>query len=292
MAALLPLVATAADQPLAGARFETQKELIFADFLVNGVKVNLVVDSGSSRCILDIEKAKQLGLNIDKVALTSGPHTVSGPIEVRIAEGVVYQLGDVRVTAPITVVYSLDFLTKRVGRQVDGIVGFRAFEAFVLDLDYLKHEIRVHRPDAFTEPANARAVPLEIGPSGLRVAGKIYPTLNSPAIDGEFGVDTGASGVDVVLWKPCAERKEIAAAARIDDTVDSISFGGERKAQQGRLGRLTVGEVVITDPTVRFTDVFSSGDVPSSLCGNLGSGFLGRFNAVFDFPHGKLWLAQ
>lgn len=289
----LPLLsAVAAGQPLAKAPFEAHKDLIFADFLVNGAKLNIVVDSGSSRCVLDIEKAMELGLNIDKVALSSGPNTVGGARQVRIAEGVTFQLGEVRVTAPVTIVYSLASLAKRVGRPIHGIIGFRVLEAFVLELDYPRHEIRIHHPDAFTAPTNAHAISLRTGPGGLEMTAKIQPSTDAPPVEGAFGVDTGASGVDVVLWKPCTDRNEIAAAARTGRDVDSVAFGGERPARQGRLARLEVGGVVVIDPTARFTDVYASGDKPSALCGNLASGFFRRFNVVFDFPGNTLWLGR
>src|SRR5579885_2756917 len=252
LAALLA-TAAAAQEPLARTRFEAQKGLMFADFVVRGRTVSLAIDSGSKHCTLDLEKARELGINIDQAALSSGPHTQSGPLEVRVAENVTYELGAVRITAPITVVYSLNFLAKRIGRPVDGIVGADLFRSFVLEFDYAGQEVRACRPETYVPPANARALRVEEAGGQFTVRGKILP-------------------------------------APVTRTGECTSCGGDRKARMGRLGGRLVGDARIQDAEVRLSDAYVSGDVPSSLCGNLGSGFFQRFKEVFDIPNARLWL--
>ncbi len=160
----------------------------------------------------------------------------------------------------------------------------------MLEFDYAGQEVRACRPETYVPPANARALRVEEAGGQFTVRGKILPAPGAPPVEGTFALDTGATGVDAVLWKPCAERSEIAAAARVTRTVESTSFGGDRKARMARLGGLVVGDARIQDAEVRLSDAYVSGDVPSSLCGNLGSGFFQRFQAVFDIPHARLWL--
>jgi predicted aspartyl protease len=277
-----------ADNPVAVARFELHKGMVFADFQVNGKTVNLAVDSGSARGSIDLEKARELGLNIDKKALASGPHTQRGPLEIRIAENLEFALGEARFSVPVVTVYSLGFLAKRLGRPIDGIVGADLFRAYVVETDYRMGELRLRNPQTYKPPAGAKIVPVDDARPGLKVRGKVFANAGAPGIEGEFQLDTGIGGDDVVLWKPCADK--IDTAGRELRTVTSTAFGGDRQSKQTNLARLEIGEASVENPLVRLSDGYVSGDRPSALCGNIGNGFLRRFNAIFDIPHGRLVL--
>jgi hypothetical protein len=281
--------AALAAEPLAKLPFELHRGLIFTDVAVNGKTVRLAIDSAAGRAALDLDTASAIGLKADLQGLSEGPNTTS-PQTVRVARDVVFRIGNAEITEPFVVVYSLGFLAQRIEHPVAGIVGGQFFRQFVVELDYPNHELRLHKPEAFTAPAKARVVPMEVTPADFVVAGNLTPAAGKKDVGGSFSLDTGAAGADVVLWKLCTESGQALAAARDVQEVQSTAFGGSRPAKQGRLDRLRVGEVEIVDPEVRFTDVNAAGNAASRLCGNLGSKFFERFNVIFDAPHGKLIL--
>lgn len=284
-----PLLLAAADSPLAATRFELHKGLVFADFTVNGKTLNMAVDTGSPRSTVDLAAAGQLGLDIAKTALSSGPHTQSGPLQVHVAENVTFGLGQASVTTPVTVVYALDFVARRIGRPMYGIVGMDVLGQFVAEIDYPRGEIRLHKPGSFHPARDARIVPINRAGDKLRVRGAITAAAGSKPIEGDFELDTGAAGVDVVLWERCAGPDVLAAASDLHP-VTSTAFGGDRKASEGHLARFTLADIVVDQPKVRITDVRVSGDAPSDLCGNVGSGLFRRFNTVFDLTNSRLIL--
>jgi hypothetical protein len=257
------------------------------DLLANGKPVKLVLDSAANHPALDLRKAVELGLNVDKVALQDGPNTPSAQ-QVRVAENVTYKIGEAEFTTPLTVVYSFEFLAKSTGRSFQGVMGGAFFRQFVVEIDYPKHELRIHRPEAFHYSGSGKVVPVRVTPEDLAVSGGILPAEGMKRIEGSFSLDTGAGGADVVLWRTCTAGREVEAAAKDLKQVDSVAFGGSRAATQGRLEEFLMSQVVIRNPLVRITDVVPS--PASRLCGNVGSGLFERFNVIFDTPRERLIL--
>ena len=260
---------------------------MYVDLLVNGKPVELVMDSAAERPALDLQKAIELGLNVDRVALQDGPNTPNA-LQVRVAENVVYRIGEAEFTTPLTVVFSFEFLAKSTGRPFNGVMGGALFRQFVVEMDYPKHQLRIHRPETFHYSGSGRPIPVTVTPEDLVVSGGILPAVGVKQIQGSFSLDTGAGGADVVLWKTCTAGGEVEAAAKELKRVDSVAFGGSRAATQGRLEEFLMGQVVIKNPLVRIKDVLPG--PASRLCGNVGSGVFERFNAIFDAPHGRLIL--
>jgi hypothetical protein len=273
--------------PLATAPLELHGGLVYVDLAVNGKPVTLVLDSAANHPALDLRKAVELGLNVDRVALQDGPNTQDA-LQVRVAENVTYRIGEAEFTPPVTVVYSFEFLAKSTGRPFQGVMGGALFRQFVVEIDYPKHELRIHRPEAFHYSGTGKVLLVKVTPEDLAVSGSILPAVGMKPIEGSFSLDTGAAAADVVLWKTCTAGGEVEAAAKDLRQVDSVAFGGSRAAKQGRLEEFRMGPVVIENPLVRIKDVSPSPG--SRLCGNVGSGVFERFNVIFDAPHGRLIL--
>ena len=281
-----PAVVPAA-RALATVPFELHGGLAYVDLLVNGKPAKLVIDSAANHPALDFQRAVAVGLNVDNVALQDGPNAASAQ-QVRFAENVTYRIGEVEFTSPVTVVYSFEFLARSTGQVFQGVMGGEFFRQFVVEIDYPKRELRIHRPEGFRYSGPGKTVPLTVTPEDLAVSGAVLPAVGGKQLEGRFSLDTGAGGADVVLWKTCTAGGEAEAAAKDVKRVDSVAFGGSRAATQGRLEEFRMGPVVIRNPLVRITDVLPS--PAARLCGNVGSGVFERFNVIFDAPHGRLML--
>jgi hypothetical protein len=278
---------SAASAPLASVPFELHAGLAYVSVLVNGEPVRLVVDSAANHPALDLQKAVEIGLDVDRVALQDGANTKDA-LPVRVAENVAYRIGDLVFTPPLTVVYSFEFLARSTGQVFQGVLGGAFFRQFVVEVDYPKQVLRIRRPESFHYSGAGKVVPVTVSPEDLSVSGEVLPAAGVKAIQGTFSLDTGAGGADVVLWKTCTAGGGAQAAARDLVPVESVAFGGSRAATQGRLDEFRMGEVVIRNPLVRMKDVLPS--PASRLCGNVGSGVFERWNVIFDAPHGRLIL--
>jgi hypothetical protein len=279
-------VAISDDKALARIPFELHRGLVFVNVKVNGQTLNLVVDSAAGHPALDQQKSLAIGLNIEAKGLQSGVHTSSAQT-VSIAENVIYQVGAATVTEPFTVVYSFEFLSKAIGRPVDGVLGGVIFRQFVLGLDYPNRVLSVFPPDKFAYEGPGKIVSLEATAADLLVKGKIVAGSGAKEVEGKFSLDTGATEADFVLWNAQEEVKQAAANLRL---VESTSFGGSGAASQGNLEEFHLADLVIHQPSVRFINVV---DHPSAYaCGNIGSNLFQRFFVIFDAPHGRLILEQ
>ncbi len=280
------LAATAAEAgaPLAVVPFTSHSGLIFVDGLVNGKPVEFVLDSAASRAALDLEKANELGLDISREALNSGVNTAR-PQTVRIAMDVTYQIGGADVTEPVTVVYSQEFLSKRIQHPVKVIIGGSFLRKYVVEVNYPKSELRIHQAESFSYSGTGRVVSLEVTPSDLLVRGRILPAIGRKTVEGNFSLDTAATGGDLVLWNKGLELQK--EATNLNPNVQT-SFGGTKPTMEGTLEEFRTGDVSIPNPKVRFIEIK---DNPGAYAlGNIGSGFFERFKVIFDAPHGKLIL--
>jgi predicted aspartyl protease len=255
--------------------------MIFVDVKVNGGQtLKLILDSDSTRSTLDLDKARELGINVDKVALTKGTHAVT-PQEIHIAENVSYAIGAVAVDDPISVAYSLGFLSKRLGRPIDGILGNALLRKFVVEIDYAARELRIHAPEAFRAPQTAHVARAELVNDHIRVHGSIQ------GVEGVFNVDTGIGGSHVVLYEKCSANPAITSALRDRSDMVATAFGGDRAEQKSTLDQLQIGGIEVPKPSVRLSAM------SALVCGHVGNGFFEEFhNTTFDLPHGRLLLAR
>ncbi len=284
-----PAASLAENVPLLSVPFEYYRGLVFVDVLVNGKVARLVLDSAAGHPALDLNQATSLGLDVSTEALSSGPNADSAQ-SVRAAMNVTYGIGKTQVTEPVSAVYSFEFMARAIDHPFAGVIGGRLFRQYVVALDYPRRQLRLYDPASFQPPAQAKVIPLEVTESDLTVKASITPAAGRKEVEGLFSVDTGATEADVVLWKPCTSNGALAAATKDLKESHSTSFGGTRPAQSGHLAQFRLAGVVIENPSVRFTDVYASGEPSSPHCGNIGSGLFERFNVIFDAPHARLIL--
>ena len=279
--------ATAADQPLATLPVEYSGGLVYVDVLVNGKTAHLAVDSAAGHPALDANVAAAVGVDASVNALNSGVNTDS-PQAVKAAIDVTYQLGDVRITEPVSVVYSFQFLADRIHHAFPGVLGGALFRRYVVSLDYPHRRLSIYDPASFQPPPEAQVIPMRVSAEDLLVTGSLVPAPGNRSVAGEFSLDTGAAQADLVLWKRCTADGSLQTAATGLEESSSTSFGGTRPALSGHLAAFRLQGLTIANPSVRFTDRSPSGGDISPLCGNLGSGIFERFNVIFDAPHSRL----
>jgi predicted aspartyl protease len=85
----------------------------------NSAPLDMVLDSGTIRTTLDEAVATKLGLDLSMKAQSSGAR---GMQEISVIKDQRLRFCDMEVTEPVIVAYSLDFLSKRIDRHVDGNV--------------------------------------------------------------------------------------------------------------------------------------------------------------------------
>jgi hypothetical protein len=277
----------AATHPPCTTPFDLQGNVIFVKASIgNSVPFDMVLDSGSVRTTLDEAVAERIGLDLSLKAQSSG---ANGMQEVSVVKEQTLRFCGVDVPVPLTVAYPLDFLSKRLGRRVDGIVGIELFHASVVEIDYPARLIRVLAPETFTYAGSGEVLPATYDRRLPLVAGSVTPFGRTP-IPVRFQVDTGGASACVMFWKGFMETHDLAAGAHDLREVPVTGFTGTTTQKQGRVQAIQIGKIAVNAPEVGLNG-FQYGD-PKVFDANLGSGFLRQFKVIFDLPRDRIILER
>jgi hypothetical protein len=277
----------AAAHPPCTTPLDLQGNVIFVKASIgNSVPLDMVLDSGSARTTLDEPVAERIGLDLSLKAQSSG---ANGMQEVSVVKDQTLRFCAVDVAEPLTVAYPLDFLSKRLGRRVDGIVGIELFQKYVVEIDYPARLIRILAPETFTYAGSGEVLPVTYDRRLPLVAGSVTPFGRAP-IPVRFQVDTGGASACVMFWKGFMEKHDLAAGAHDLREVPVTGFTGTTMQKQGRVQAIQIGKIAVNAPEVGLNG-FQYGD-PKVFDANLGSGFLRQFKVIFDLPRNRIILEQ
>jgi hypothetical protein len=230
--------------------------------------LNFLVDTGAGASVIDLAKAKRMGLRPGREIAVRGVAT-------RLAG---YSLQRVTATAgevPLPDEYvglDLEKLSGSCERPVDGLLGADFFRGRVVQIDFVGQRIRLLK----SSPADGsgESLPLRLFPGGMRVAVDINEQKQQ-----WVRLDTGcASSLQWVTSKVnpamCVDKVAIGLAEiSIPQTTTTVAIGKE------------VFEKV---PTGLHEKVIFPGEA-----GLLGNGLLSRFAAItIDARTGRLLLEQ
>lgn len=193
---------------------------------VNGSKpLWFAFDTGTSTCLLDLGVAQRLGIKPEPRPGRPGPG---------FARARSLAVGRAEARDLELVLRDLTPLSKRLGVEVAGILGFTWMEQFVFELDYRARRLTLWpRSTELTPTAEQLPVPLEVAsPPGFTGAALFIPvTLEGeqrcPA-EIDTGADTGVLGRPMaarlgVPLKPIHSAEE---AAMPTHTVAQVELGG------------------------------------------------------------------
>src|SRR5207245_2845537 len=141
-------VVTAPENPVP-IRVRKALNLIFTQLTLNGRgPYNFAVDTGAVTTVLSHNMAAQLGINQN----TPGAKIDLGIAGVGGFEGIVLKVPNVTFktaknteTFPQVVAIDLNLISKMIGTEVAGVVGYDFFSEYKLSLDYYGAEVRLSK---------------------------------------------------------------------------------------------------------------------------------------------------
>lgn len=259
--------------------FASPKGFIVAQAAANGDRpVQVLVDTGARRTVVDAALAKTLGLAPGAEVRARG---AGGAIDAHFAKGLrLAGLGD-EIEA---VALPLDAIGTAIGTRIDVILGQDVLAQRVVEIDGAAGRVTFGtRPPVVSARDAVISLHLRDGRPYL-MATVVSPSggLN----DAELLLDSG-SDTTVELAQPYAD--EVGLRTRPDPNGRRIlGVGGTVALRLADLREIRVGETVVSPQDVRVfhrpADAASDGD------GRLGNSFLSRFKAIIDGPGLKLVL--
>jgi hypothetical protein len=261
--------------------------LVFVRAAVNGHSGWFILDNATQGFAVDSDYARQISLETSDSATARGGG--SDEIQVKIADDARISLPGLDLTHRHLVVLALKPIEPSVGHEVDGIIGSRLFDDFVVEVGYVHRFVSIYLPQEYRPFGEATAIPVRVDPHGFPF---IDATIALPGIDpitSSFLIDGGANTYADV-YKPFSDAHHLPPGSMKLLDEPGTSTGGPTQSRDGRADRISVGPFSIKDPPITFAQDTEGLMAVKDQAGLIGAEFLERFTVVFDNPGKRLWL--
>jgi hypothetical protein len=255
--------------------FEWREGLIFLPIRINGSRpLSFVLDTGSTRILIDRKLAAELGLKAGGTGSLQGAGAGSIPIEfihdVDLALPGVESAGYDLSTADLQPLDTLD------GGKVDGIIGYPLLSRFVVTVDYETKHLTLTLPEAFHPNNTAQILPIDLRDKWPFVKGELV--LPGPVtVQDSFLIDSGSSdAVDHPIVMTLQSRVP---------SKSGVGLGAEVQGATARATSFHLGRYAVEGPLVACC---GGTDATSKLIGNE---ILRRFTVTFDYPSSRIMLS-
>lgn len=237
---------------------------MLVDATVNGVKGRFILDTGADAIILDERFANRA--KATELKASTDFDTLYGTVPTRMMRADTISVGGATLHSPI--VYSQDFHTSLMGsyrgldfEELDGLIGYDLFAATVVKLDVYGSKITVLDPSTDLSAQSGMQMIVDLSQG----APAIPMTLNK-SIPVNAMLDTGNPGV-VFMDIDLAKKHHMMEYSEGCSALESLAIGPITYADQ---------------------KVCAAGLGANYML--LGFDFLKRFDFVFDYPHGRIFL--
>jgi hypothetical protein len=255
----------------------------------NSAPLSFVFDTGDKVGLIDLERARGLGLNLQGQLHVggAGSTTLSGAF---VKDAVWTLSGLEGFSQPIQAALPFGELSSRFGHAFDGIVGSDFIKKFVVEVDYRAGVIRLHDKDKFTYAGPGEAIAIQFNQQGHPIiAGEVTPIGGAP-IKGKFVLDLGSSGC-LALYSPfVAENHLLNSDLKTIKLIGAGGAGGQTNGQVGRVAELKIGTFKIANPITIFSEDKGGAFASSALAGNIGQQVASKFKIFLDYDRKRIIL--
>jgi Aspartyl protease/PDZ domain len=255
----------------------------------NSAPLSFILDTGDKVAIVDIGKAKSLGLTLEGSVNVggAGAGTLKGSM---VRDASLSVVGLDGITQPVVMAIPLDGLAPRFGHAIDGIIGADFIGQFVLEIDYPGRVIRLYDKAKFEYSGSGETIPLTFIYGGYPVISSDILIAGRQPIKGRFVVDIG-SGASLALHRPFVEQEGLLAATpRTIRAIGTGGAGGKVTGRSGRIAGIKIGRFQIDNLPTLFSEDNTGAFANSELQGNIGALILSKFKVIFDYSRARMIL--
>ena len=254
---------------------------IYVEAKVNGKgPYTLLVDTGG-HTLLSPRLVSDLGLK------SVGQTTMSGAGEGHSTSGYAHfdeiAIGGVRLRDQIgfaTEIYDPSIE----GIRVDGMVGFELFRRMAVQVDYGRQTMTFTDPARFTPKDAGTAIPFVFYDHLPNVQGLVG---DLPA---HFDIDTGSRS-EMDITSPFVAAHQLRAKfSKGVSAVNGWGVGGPARSYVVRMPAVTLGGIKAENVVAGLSESKNGSISDPNYSVNVGSGFLKRFVATFDYAHQTMYL--
>src|SRR5262249_11855681 len=137
-----------ANAPLASVGLSIHDDIPYLPVRINGSEpLWFIIDSGASGCVIDLAKAKELGIPMEGKAKGTGAG--AGTYDITFARDVTFTVGSLKTKVEKVQVIDLSGVSSPRGKKLVGLLGYEYFERCIVAFDYEKAVLSLHDPKAF-----------------------------------------------------------------------------------------------------------------------------------------------
>lgn len=252
--------------------------LVFVHAKINDRPGWFILDNAVQGFIVDRHYARQNSLQTSGTALTRG----EGPkaTEAGIIRDVKISLPGFDLTHRVLTAIDLKSLEPAIGHEVDGIIGSRLIDDFVIAVDYERRQLSIFEPDRY-HPAKETALPVRVDEHGFHFIDATVVLPGVAPITGNFLIDSGANTY-LDIYKPFSDAHQLPPPTMKLLDAPGTSAGATTKSKDGRAERIEIRPFSIKNPPISFVEDVEGLMAANDHAGLIGAGFLQRFTVVYD----------
>jgi predicted aspartyl protease len=239
---------------------------------VNSTPGTFLLDTGSEYSIVSTRLAEALRLTTERRGIRD------------FADGVTLTMKGVTLADQRVMVMPFDSINAR-GRNIDGLIGYDFFAAYVVRLDFAARTLTLWKPSAFEPPPAAIEVPITFA-GRLPVVAATLRLATARTLDARLMVDTGASQA-VFLRYPFATTHQLIDPAGQRTTAPSLA-DGTRTLIDVPVERVSVGSLSFDRPNVRAFAEPAGSSASTETDGLIGNTLLSRFTVYVDYARKRM----
>jgi hypothetical protein len=255
----------------------------------NSRPLSFVLDTGDKVAIVDTERAKELGLNLQGQVRVggAGSEVLSGSF----VQGSTWTIPGLEgFSQPVAMAIPLGKLAARFGHDFDGIIGSDFIKQYVIEIDYRVRVIKLHDKNKFSYSGPGESIPIQLDRQGHPlIEAEVTPVGRDP-IKGKFVVDIG-SGAALALYSPfVADHRLLSPGLKTIRSIGAGGAGGQTNGQLGRVSELKIGKFRIASPITLFSEDKAGAFASPALAGNIGQQIAARFKVFLDYERERIIL--
>jgi hypothetical protein len=268
--------------------FEMVNRHIILQVQINNSRpLSFVLDTGDRFAIVDLDRAKELGLSLEgQVQMGgAGAGTTTGSL-VKNSSFTIPGLEG--FSQPVNMALPVKRMASRLGQDFDGIIGSEFIKEFVVEIDYQAKLIKLHDKTAFSYSGPGESIPVKLNSAGHPIIeGEVTP-IGSDPVKGKFVLDLGSGGA-LLLYSPFVLEHHLLGPAL--KTIKALGVGGAGGAVTGQLGRVSemkIGRFRISNPITLFSEDKQGALASSAILGNIGEQIASKFKIFLDYNHDRI----
>lgn len=180
--------------------------------------------------------------------------------------------------------------SKRMGAQIDGIIGASLFKDFKITVNYNLEYIKIQQSeDKTTFCRRCSILPIRLRNSKPLVNAS-FTQENGETIHGDFLIDSGSSDA---LWLFDQHKKIMKPTASFPDFL-GIGINGDVFGDRSKVPLFHIGDFSLKEVKTAFPDRLGTYKIliDTNRIGSIGGELLKRFKVTFDYPNRQIILKK